>query len=100
LNEKIAGAIKNVKAGDFAKLESDEGIQIIRVDTRSAASDESVFNENAVRTAMTYEKLPEERKKYMGTLRKEAYIKISDSYRPIVAPILGIDSAKASVSTK
>jgi antitoxin component of MazEF toxin-antitoxin module len=100
LNEKIAAAIKNVKAGDFAKLENDEGIQIIRVDTRSVASSESVFSENAVRSALTYEKLPEERKKFMATLRKDAYIKISDTYRPIVAPILGIDAAKAAVSSK
>ncbi len=43
---------------------------------------------------MTYEKLPEERKKYMATLRNESYIKINDTYRPMVAPILFVDDRK------
>jgi hypothetical protein len=99
LNEKIANAIKNVKPGEYTKLENDEGIEIIRVDSRVAQSNESVFNENAVRTAMTYEKLPDERKKFIAGLRKDAYIKISESYRPMVAPLLAADDTK-TVATK
>jgi len=47
-----------------------------------------------VRKAMTYEKLPEERRKYMATLREESYIKINETYRPMVAPILFADQRK------
>ncbi len=53
LNDKIAAAIKNVKVGDVAKLETEEGIEIIRVDSRAGASTESVFDENSVRNAIT-----------------------------------------------
>ncbi len=97
LNDKIAGAVKNVKAGEVSMLETDEGIEIIRVDARASGSSESVFDENNVRTAMTYEKLPDERKKYMATLRKEAYIKIAESYRALVSPLLANDETKAEV---
>lgn len=94
LNENIANVVKTVKTGDVGKLETEEGIEIIRVDARANASTESVFNENAVRTAMTYEKLPDERKKYLKDLRKEAYVKISESYRALVMPFLPTDENK------
>lgn len=100
LNEKVVNAIKGVKVGDFGKLENDEGIEIIRVDARTEASKDSVFDENDVRSAMTYEKLPEERKKYISSLVKDAYIKISDSYKPIVSPFLyNEDNKTASTNT-
>jgi predicted RNase H-like HicB family nuclease len=94
LNENIANVVKNIKTGDVGKLENEEGIEIIRVDARDNASSESVFNENAVRTAMTYEKLPDERKKYLKDLRKDAYVKISESYRPLVMPFLPMEENK------
>ncbi|MGI8494754.1 MAG: peptidylprolyl isomerase, partial [Pyrinomonadaceae bacterium] len=97
LNEKVASVIKGVKVGDYGKLEKDEGIEIIRVDARSNASSESVFSENAVRMEMTNEKVPVGRKKYMSTLVKEAYIKISDSYKPIVSPFLYTEDDKTAV---
>jgi len=75
----------------------DEGVEILRVDERQAASSESVFDDDAVRRAITFERLPEERKKFMATLRKESYIKISESYKPLVAPILFEDDRKAEV---
>jgi hypothetical protein len=88
LNENVSNVIKNVKAGEITKLETEEGIEIIRVDARTNASAESVFSENAVRSAMTYEKIPEQRKTYLKDLRKEAYVKISESYRAMVMPHL------------
>lgn len=99
LNENVLTAIKGVKTGDYGKLETDEGIEILRVDARVDASNESIFKENDVRSAMTYEKIPDERKKYMSTLVKDAYIKISDSYKPIVSPYLYLeDTNKTAVS--
>ena len=74
---------------------------ILRVDAREAASSESAFDENAVRSALLQQNFPEAQKKFFSDLRQEAYIKISESYRPIVAPILFADERKEkTVSTK
>lgn len=99
LTENIAATVKNVKEGDVGKLETEEGIEIIRVDKRVNASNESVFNENNVRSAMTYEVLPQKRKEYMSTLRKESYVKISEGYKALLAPLMTADETKA-VATK
>ena len=50
-----------------------------------------MFDEGAVRLAMTNEKIVDEQKKFMKELREDAYIKISENYRPIVSPILFAD---------
>ena len=96
LSEILAKALKGVKPGDIAEpFEADQlGMVILRVDSRAAASSDSVFDENAVRLAMMAEKLPDEQKKFMAKLREDAYIKISDSYRPLVSPILFADERK------
>ncbi len=96
LNEKLAANLKGVKVGEVGEpFEADQlGMVILRVDARSKASDESVFDENAVRLAMMNERLPDEQKKFMAKLRENAYIKITDSYRPIVNPILFADERK------
>lgn len=97
LNDKVAEAIKTAKAGEYGKFETEEGVVIVRVDERSAASSESVFNEHSVRSAMTYDNLPEERKKYFSTLQKDSYVKISESYRALVAPHLNVEDTKTAV---
>jgi len=98
LDKVFAEPLKNVKVGGITELiEMTEGIEILRVDARTNASSESFFDENEVRKAMAYEKLPVERKKYMTTLREDAYIKISENYRPMVSPILFADDRKAEV---
>ena len=101
LDPKIAAAIKDVKANGYTDpIEIVEGIEILRVDERSKSSSDSVFNEEAVRKAIATEKFPEARKKYMSGLRKEAYIKISDTWRPAVSPILYADDRKAETKAK
>jgi hypothetical protein len=96
LVDKIAGPLKGLKAGDVtAPIEIEQlGITILKVDLRELASSESVFDENAVRMAILSEKMPTEQKKFMSKLRTESYIKISDSYRPLVSPILFADERK------
>ncbi len=95
MDERFVKPLQSVKAGGVTEpIEIEEGMEILRVDARTQASSESFFDENEVRKTMTYEKLPEERKKYMATLRNESYIKINDTYRPMVAPILFIDDKK------
>ncbi len=96
LDARFAKPLENVKVGGISDpVEVVEGIEIFRVDERSKASSESFFDETEVRKAMTYEKLPEERKKYLATLRDEAYLKINDKYRPMVAPFLPVQERKA-----
>ena len=99
LEKTFAESLKAVKVGGISEpIElPEEGIEILRVDERTNASSESVFKEDDVRSAMAYEKLPEERKKFMSNLRRDAYIKISDNYRPLVSPILFADDRKAEV---
>ena len=88
-------AISGLKAGAVAEpFDDDIGVHIIRVDERSLASNESVFDEEAVRLAIMKDKLPEAQKSFLAQLREESYIKISDTYRPLVNPILFADERK------
>jgi peptidyl-prolyl cis-trans isomerase SurA len=93
LNEKFAGVIKNLKPGEISEpMEIDQmGMSIVRLDKKTQASAESTFDENQVRLARMNEKVPEALKAYMSKLREDSYIKLSDSYRPLVAPILFAD---------
>lgn len=98
MNETFAKPLKGTKVGGVTDpIRMDEGVEILRVDNRTEASSESFFDEDEVRKALTYERVPEERKKFMATLRKDSYIKISESYKPLVAPILFEDERKAEV---
>jgi peptidyl-prolyl cis-trans isomerase SurA len=91
LRPDIAGAIKNVKAGGVSEpLKSDEGYQILRVDARDAGSNTPTFNENQVREAITRERSPKAREDYLQELRNDAYVKIAESYREAVEPLLKI----------
>lgn len=96
LSDSIAGPLKGVKIGEFtAPIEFPNlGMAILRVDEREAAGTEGVFDDDAVRRAMLVEREPAEKKKYMAKLRDESYIKISDTFRPIVSPILFADERK------
>ena len=91
LRPDIAGAIKNVKAGGVSEpLKTDEGYQILRVDARTAGSNAPTFNENNVREAMTRERSPKAREDYLQELRNDGYVKIADSYKDGVEPLLKI----------
>ena len=89
---QYAKAIKGLKAGQIAEPVEDEvGIHILHVDERTAQSTEASFDEEAVRRAMLDENYPAALKKYMTKLRQDSYIKISESYRPVVSPLLFAD---------
>jgi peptidyl-prolyl cis-trans isomerase SurA len=90
LDPKFAKAIEGLKAGGYTEpIETDDvGVDILRVDERIAASNDSKFDESAVRMAMLSEAFPDAQKKYMAKLREDSYVKISESYRPLVSPIL------------
>jgi len=92
-------AIKTLKIGDVTDPVADDiGVHILHVDGRSAASSESTFNEDAVRRAILEEKFPEALKTYMAKLREDAYIKVNDTYRPMVSPLLFADERKDGVA--
>jgi len=102
LRADIATALKDVKAGGISDpIRTDEAFLIFRVDERTAASADSTFNENQVRDAITNERAEKERKDYLATLRKEAYIKIATPYREAVEPLLELNSSSdKKASTK
>ena len=68
---------------------TEEGVEIFRLDEKKEANNE--FDEATVRSAITYEKLPEERKKYLAGLRRDGFVKISETYRALVEPFLPKD---------
>jgi peptidyl-prolyl cis-trans isomerase SurA len=91
LRPDIAAAIKNLKTGGVSDpLRSEEGYQILRVDDRTAGSNAATFNENQVREAITRERTPKAREDYLQDLRNDAYVKIAESYRAAVEPLLNI----------
>lgn len=100
MSPELSSAVKDVKTGGITEpIEADNiGMIILRVDKRDAASSESQFDENAVRMAILAEKAPEEQKKFFAKLREDAYIKINESYRPLVSPILFADERKEKTS--
>lgn len=101
LRDDIAAAIKKVIVGGVSEpLKTDEGYQILRVDARTAGATTPTFNENRVREAMTMERLPKEREKYLQDLRNDAYVKVAEGYRDAVAPHLKITPPAAATKDK
>jgi parvulin-like peptidyl-prolyl isomerase len=89
LREDLAAALKNVKVGGVSDpIRTPDGYQILRVDERTAASENAAFNENQVREAITIERSPKAREDYLEAKRNESYIKIGQNYRASVAPLL------------
>ncbi|MGZ5481961.1 MAG: peptidylprolyl isomerase [Pyrinomonadaceae bacterium] len=100
LRPDIAAAIKNVQAGGVGEpLKTDEGYQILRVDTRTAGSSTPTFNENKVREAITTERLPKAREQYLQDLRNDAYVSVAEAYRAAVMPLLNIVPPAAATKT-
>lgn len=93
IEKTFAEPLKNLKVGEVSEpIEiNDVGIEILRVDERSKASNEAFYDENEVRKTMTYDVLAEKRKEYMVKLRNDSYIKIREEYRPEVSPVLFAD---------
>ena len=93
LQPEIAAAIKPVAVGGVSEpIKTPEGYVIIHVDARASGSDSTTFNEDQTRQAMLAEKAEPERLRYMANLRKEAYLKIAETYRPTVDPLLYKDA--------
>jgi len=101
LRDDIATLIKNMKAGTVTDaIKTQEGYQILRVDERTAAGTTPTFNEHQVREAMMIERQPKEREAYLQKLRNEAFIKISETYRASVEPLLKLTSPASAKSAE
>lgn len=101
LDPKVIEALKGVNAGTYAEpIELDEGIVIIRIDERTKGGAEASFVEADVRRAIASDRFADARKKYMTDLRGEAYIKINESWRPMISPILFADDRKTQTTSK
>lgn len=98
----LADALRDMKKGAITNPVPAEqlGLMILRVDDREQASSESVFDENAVRVAITMERSAEEQRKFFAELRSDSYIKINDNYRPIVSPLLFAEERKDKPESK
>ncbi len=92
--EKCLGPVAATQKGAVTDpIETVEGIEIFRVDDRKEASKDSVFEEPEIRRAMTVEVFETKRTEYMAELREDSYIKINDSYRPLVSPYFRNENA-------
>ena len=98
LREDLVAALKDVKAGGVTEpLRSSDGFQILRVDERIPAAATPTFNDNRVREAILGERQGKEREAYLQSLRNEAFIKVTEAYKPGLEPLLKI---KAPVAAK
>ncbi len=89
LDPLFAKPLEKLQAGQVSDpIEMEIGMEIIKVDERTKGSNESVFDEDKIRRDMLTERVPEARRKYMKELLDDSYIKINDTYRPVVSPAL------------
>jgi peptidyl-prolyl cis-trans isomerase SurA len=100
LRDNIAAAVKGLQVGGISEpIHYDEGLQILRVDERVAGSETPVFNDTRVREVITAERSDKARVEYMEKLRKDAYIKISQTYRDLVMPFLSMTPPSPTAAT-
>lgn len=99
LADEFRDPVAKTKAGQVTDpVELTQGVEILRVDAKTDKGTEGNFDEEKVKLAMLKERVPPARKKYLETLREEAYIKIADSYRPLVTPFLNDGSAEDEIT--
>ncbi|HEV2884233.1 MAG TPA: peptidyl-prolyl cis-trans isomerase [Pyrinomonadaceae bacterium] len=100
LRTEIGEAVKGLRAGGVSEpLRTPDGYQILKVDERTPASTTATFNEGKVREVITLDNSQKRRDDYLQGLRNDAYIKIAESYRPAVAPLLNLPPEKTAEST-
>jgi peptidyl-prolyl cis-trans isomerase SurA len=97
LREDLVAAIKDLKVGGVTEpIRTSDGYQILRLDERSPSGSAPVFNDNRVREQMLSEQQPKEREAYLQNLRNEAFIKVTDSYKASVEPLLKLPQPVAA----
>ncbi len=97
LRDDLTAALKDVKVGGVTEpMRTNEGFQILRVDGRTPAGATPTFNDNRVREAMLMEVQAKERELYLQNLRNEAFIKVTETYRAGIEPLLKITAPVAA----
>ena len=97
LREDLIAALKDVKVGGVTDpLRTGEGYQILRIDERIPGAATPTFNDNRVREAILGERQAKEREAYLQNLRNEAFIKVTDTYKANVEPLLKIKAPTAA----
>jgi peptidyl-prolyl cis-trans isomerase SurA len=99
LREDLVAALKNVPVGGVTEpIRTGEGYQILHVDSRTPAGAAPTFNDGRVREAMLMDDQPKERQDYLAKLRNEAFIKVTDTYKASVEPLLNLKPAVTAKS--
>jgi len=97
LREDLVAALKDVKIGEITEpIKTTDGYQVLRVDGRSPTAATPVFNDHRVREAMLGEHQTKEREAYLQNLRNEAFIKVIETYKASVEPLLKITAPAAA----
>jgi peptidyl-prolyl cis-trans isomerase SurA len=97
LREDLIAALKNVKDGGVTDpIRTSDGYQILKVDGRTPAGSTPTFNDQRVREAILGERQGKERDAYLQNLRNEAFIKVTESYKAGVEPLLKINAPVAA----
>ncbi|HEU4511254.1 MAG TPA: peptidyl-prolyl cis-trans isomerase [Pyrinomonadaceae bacterium] len=97
LRDDLVKALKDLPVGGVTEpIKAGEGFQILRVDARIPGAATPTFNDNRVREAMLGENQQKEREAYLQNLRNEAFIKLTEAYRPSVEPLLKIKAPSAA----
>jgi peptidyl-prolyl cis-trans isomerase SurA len=97
LRDDLVKALKDLPVGGVTEpIKAGEGFQILRVDARIPGAATPTFNDNRVREAMLGDVQQKEREAYLQNLRNEAFIKLTDAYRPSVEPLLKIKAPAAA----
>lgn len=100
LREDLQAIVKDLKPGAITDpIKGPDGYQILRVDERTEGGATANFNDNLVRQAMLGEHQGKEREDYLQNLRNEAFIKVSESYRESVDPLLKLKVPTAAKSS-
>ena len=95
-NPEVLAAIKSLKVGSVTDpLKLPDGYTILRVDDRTPGGPPS-YDERRVREAIANERLEQERKNYLASLRRDAYVEVSPAYREQVLPLLGTPAPAAA----
>lgn len=99
LREDLVAALKDLKIGGVTDpIKTPEGYQILRVDGRTPGGSTPTFSDNRVREAMLAERQGQEREAYVQSLRNEAFIKVTETYKAGVDPLLKIAAPAAAKS--
>jgi peptidyl-prolyl cis-trans isomerase SurA len=97
LRDDLVKALKDLSVGGVTEpIKAGDGFQILRVDARIPGAATPTFNDNRVREVMLGESQQKEREAYLQNLRNEAFIKLTEAYRPSVEPLLKIKAPSAA----